>query len=74
VTTDVPALSDDEIGRALNAGLARARQILDSGRIWNALLCCQGWTLDTQIGELRGALRSRPRHPLSPINAGLPKK
>lgn len=59
VTTHVPALTEAEIAQALHAGLARAREIRDQGHIWNALLCCQGWALDTQSGELRKLLPTK---------------
>ena len=42
VTVDVPRLEAGLVGQALDAGLARARQLREAGLIWGALLSCQG--------------------------------
>jgi len=47
VTVDVPPLGDERVQRALRAGVRRARELRDAGRIWSAALVCQGWLLTT---------------------------
>jgi uncharacterized protein len=42
VTVEVPALDDDSVQRALDAGVRRARELQALGLIWSAVLCLQG--------------------------------
>ncbi|MFZ2156296.1 MAG: UPF0280 family protein [Bradyrhizobium sp.] len=60
VTRDVGALSEDEIGDALAAGAARARQLLLSGLIEGAALRLYGET--AAVGARLQPRRSQPIH------------
>ncbi|MDP9899542.1 UPF0280 family protein [Variovorax ginsengisoli] len=42
VTVDVPPLAPAQVRRALDAGAARALALQGEGRIWSAVLVCQG--------------------------------
>jgi len=42
VTVDVPPLAPAQVRRALDAGASRAQALRDAGRIWAAVLVCQG--------------------------------
>lgn len=49
VTVDVPPLGAEAARRALAAGVRRAAQLRDAGRIWSCTLVCQGQV--TYVGE-----------------------
>lgn len=54
VTVDVPALPDDCVEQALQAGLARAEALRARGLIWHAALVCQGrWRTTGSPGDLQ---------------------
>ena len=48
VTVDVPDLGREQVLRALNAGLLRARELRSAGLIWSSVLVCQGWVVHTE--------------------------
>jgi ApbE superfamily uncharacterized protein (UPF0280 family) len=60
VTRDVGALSDNEIGKALDAGAQRARQLLSAGLIEGAALRLLGETI--VVGTRMQSPRSPPIH------------
>jgi ApbE superfamily uncharacterized protein (UPF0280 family) len=58
VTVDVPPLERSLINHALDAGLARARQLQEKGLIWSVLIMCQGQAASLQGREKISAVHS----------------
>jgi len=51
VTVNVPTLANDQVHRALQAGLHKARELQEAGHLWCALLSCQGRWVATSLPE-----------------------
>ena len=67
VTVDVPALSPATVRRALDAGVARARDLQNGGHAWAAMLVCQGqWRLVEPLCPITAA---SPRHAVGSVFA-----
>jgi ApbE superfamily uncharacterized protein (UPF0280 family) len=56
VTVAVPALSQDEIHEALEAGLKKAHTLKQNGLICACVLSCQGWFVSTQTTRIQRML------------------
>ncbi len=48
VTVDVPTLGREDVFRALEEGLSRARQLQSLGLIWSSVITCQRWVVSTE--------------------------
>ena len=53
VTVAVPALSQDEIHEALEAGLKKAHTLKQNGLICASVLSCQGWFASTEAAQIQ---------------------